>query len=168
MKVLVTAASKHGGTEEMAYAIAETLRAGGISTTLLPLARVESLADYDAVVVGSAVYAGGWLNGAQQFLKAHREELKNRLVWLFSNGDPGPHDRRGREMSRLFSMADPMEHKVLPGSAEPGRLNFGGRATMNDPHVLSGHGCDFDEIRRWALHIGGAICAASTSSTEVR
>jgi menaquinone-dependent protoporphyrinogen oxidase len=58
MRVLVTAATKYGATTEIAQAIAETLGEHGLEPTIVPPERVEGVDGYDAVVVGSAVYAG--------------------------------------------------------------------------------------------------------------
>ena len=60
MKVLVTAASKHGGTTDIATAIAEELRAAGLLPTIVEPSQVTGLDGYDAVVLGSGVYAGRW------------------------------------------------------------------------------------------------------------
>ena len=54
MKVLVTAASAHGSTAEIARVIGDELTAQGFGVTVLPPERVRSIADYDAVILGSA------------------------------------------------------------------------------------------------------------------
>jgi menaquinone-dependent protoporphyrinogen oxidase len=64
MRVLVTAATKYGATAEIAQAIAEGLGEHGLEATVLPPEQVEGVDGYDAVVVGSAVYAGHWLKPA--------------------------------------------------------------------------------------------------------
>ena len=64
MRVLVTAASKYGATAEIAAAIAEVLDKHGLEATVLPPEQVKGVDGYDAVVVGSTVYAGHWLKPA--------------------------------------------------------------------------------------------------------
>src|SRR5215217_7240598 len=70
MKVLVSAASRHGATSEIADELGKMLhealheRGGGgddVAVDVLPAERVSSVEEYDAVVLGSAVYAGHWL-----------------------------------------------------------------------------------------------------------
>jgi menaquinone-dependent protoporphyrinogen oxidase len=61
MRVLVTAASKHGATMGIAEAIAEELAAQGLSAEVKPLQDISAVGQYDAVVLGSAVYFGHWL-----------------------------------------------------------------------------------------------------------
>jgi menaquinone-dependent protoporphyrinogen oxidase len=68
MKVLVSAASKHGTTSEITEEIARELREalnersgeGGedARVEVRPPEQVNSVGDYDAVVLGSAVYEG--------------------------------------------------------------------------------------------------------------
>ena len=81
MRVLVTAASKHGSTMEIADRIGRTLQARGIDTDVLPAEQVASVAKYDAVLLGSAVYAGHWL--------AAGRDLVERETSALSSGPPG-------------------------------------------------------------------------------
>ena len=66
MKVLVTAASKNGATDAIAHAIAEALAERGLDVTVAPPEHAGSIEDFDAVVLGSAVYTGHWLEPAKK------------------------------------------------------------------------------------------------------
>jgi menaquinone-dependent protoporphyrinogen oxidase len=88
MKVLVTAATKYGATAEIAQAIGDTLRDHGLDPTVIPPQQVDSLDGYDAVVLGSAVYAGHWLKPARELVD-RAGHLADRPVWLFSSGPVG-------------------------------------------------------------------------------
>ena len=66
MKVLVTAATKHGATGEIAQVIGDALRERGLDSTVLEPEQVDAVDGYDAVVLGSAVYAGHWLKPAPE------------------------------------------------------------------------------------------------------
>src|SRR5450631_1414358 len=68
MKVLITAATKHGSTFEIASGIEDVLNGVGIDTVLTVPERVTDLDGYDAVILGSAVYAGHWLESAKDFV----------------------------------------------------------------------------------------------------
>lgn len=72
MTVLVTAASKHGATLEPAEAIARVLAEQGVSAELVPIDEVSDLGRYDAVVSGSAVYSGKWLEPGRRFASSFR------------------------------------------------------------------------------------------------
>ena len=68
VRILVSTASKHGSTGEIATRIAEALRAGlpgAAVVDVLPAAEVGDATSYDAVVLGSAVYMGRWLEDAR-------------------------------------------------------------------------------------------------------
>lgn len=58
MKILVTAASKHGATAEIAKAIAEALQTRGLEVTVASVEQVDRIDGYGAFVLMSAVYAG--------------------------------------------------------------------------------------------------------------
>jgi menaquinone-dependent protoporphyrinogen IX oxidase len=55
-RVLVSAASRHGATAEIAQAIGQALSGQGLTVAVIPPGDVGSLDGYDAVIIGSAVY----------------------------------------------------------------------------------------------------------------
>src|SRR2546423_14354057 len=75
MHVLVTVASRHGSTREIADAIAQELRMPGIDADVRHVEEVPDLNSYDAVVLGSAIYMGNWESEANQFLQRHQSRL---------------------------------------------------------------------------------------------
>ena len=89
MKILVSVASRHGATGEIGEVIAGVLRDAGLAVQTRPPSDVTSLDDFDAVVLGSAVYAGRWMEEARRFAQRHHEQLRGRPVWLFSSGPIG-------------------------------------------------------------------------------
>jgi menaquinone-dependent protoporphyrinogen oxidase len=62
VRVLVTAASRHDATREIAEAIADGLSRRGVDAEARPVDQVTSLDGFDAVVIGSAIYMGRWLS----------------------------------------------------------------------------------------------------------
>src|SRR3990170_4030735 len=104
MNVLVAAASRHGATLEIAQAIAATLERGNVKTEVMAPDAVESLSGYGAVVLGSAVYMGHWLDPAKRFVDRFASDLAIRPVWLFSSGpigDPPRPDEEPVDVARL-------------------------------------------------------------------
>ena len=89
MNVLVTVASRHGATGEIGELLAVALRDAGLTAEAHRPQEVVSLAGYDAIVLGSAVYAGRWLEAARAFADRHAAALATRPVWLFSSGPLG-------------------------------------------------------------------------------
>ena len=100
MKVLVSAASKHGATAEIGDRIAAALRdalPAGTDVDVVAAENVTTVDGYEAVVLGSAVYMGRWLDSARRLAETHAAELSTRPVWLFSSGPTGT----GRGFPRL-------------------------------------------------------------------
>lgn len=89
MRVLVTYVSPHGSTRGIAERIARRLREGGVSADCLPVHEIQSVADYDGFVVGSAIHDQAWLPEASQFVSTHAADLVHKPVWLYSVGMPG-------------------------------------------------------------------------------
>lgn len=80
---LVAYASKCGATGEIAEKIAQNLCEGGVSVDLLRARDVQSLADYSAVVLGTAVYMGKPLNEALDFAEDFLAAASDLPVALF-------------------------------------------------------------------------------------
>ena len=78
MKVLVSAASKYGATGEIAQAIADVLAERGCQVTVLPPEKAGAVGEFDAVVLGSAVYMGQWMKPARQLAARSGDALAAR------------------------------------------------------------------------------------------
>lgn len=67
----------------------------GVDVEVALVAEVGDLAPYSAVIIGSAVYNGRWLDEARQFLREHDGELARQPTSLFSSraifGSPRSH-----------------------------------------------------------------------------
>ena len=85
MRVLVTAATKYGATGEIAQAIGAVFTERGWDTLVVPPEQVQAVDSFDAVVLGSAVYAGHWLKPARELVDRSRDALAARPVWLGSS-----------------------------------------------------------------------------------
>ncbi|HEX4933345.1 MAG TPA: flavodoxin domain-containing protein, partial [Gemmatimonadaceae bacterium] len=68
MRVLVSVASKHGATDEIGHAVAGALREAGVDAVEVDPAQVTGVEPYDAVILGSAVYAGRWMEPVKQLI----------------------------------------------------------------------------------------------------
>lgn len=112
MKVLVTAATKHGATAEIAAMIGEVLRAEQcLDATVVPPEEVAAIDGYDAVVLGSAVYAGHWLTPAK--------ELVDRAADWQQSGPERPIQRPVGRCRRPASLA---LSRGRPGLTRPSRV----------------------------------------------
>jgi menaquinone-dependent protoporphyrinogen oxidase len=158
LRVLISAASRHGSTSEIARVIGDTLAGKGIEVEIVPPEAVDSVAGYDAVVLGSAVYYGHWLITARDFVGRFRDELAARSVWLFSSGPVGDPARRlvrlmGQEPAEIALISRdirPRGHHVFAGRLDPRLLSLAERATLLVFRDVRGDFRDWAEIRQWA------------------
>jgi menaquinone-dependent protoporphyrinogen oxidase len=159
MKVLVTAATKYGATAEIAEAIGEVLRERGLDTTVVPPEQVQAVDDYDAVVLGSAVYAGHWLSPAKELVDRSGDALAARPVWLFSSGplgDPPKPEEDPVDVAELMQTTKAREHRVFAGKIVKHQLSFPEKALMVAFRVKDGDFRDWEEIKGWAAGIAEA------------
>lgn len=87
--MLVCAASKHGATSQIAQTAADVLAAKGLDVTVAPPEQAGAIDQFDAVVLGSAVYLGQWMKPARELAGRSAAALASRPVWLFSSGPVG-------------------------------------------------------------------------------
>jgi menaquinone-dependent protoporphyrinogen oxidase len=162
VRVLVTAASKHGSTAEVAARIAEALRTalpGDAVVEVRPAVEVADVAPYDAVVLGSAVYMGRWLDDARdaaQRIAAHPP----RPVWLFSSGpigNPPKPNEDPAEVAALVAATRSRGHRLFAGRLDRHRLGLAERAMVAALRVADGDFRDWDTIDSWGRQIAADL-----------
>ena len=84
--VLVAYVTSYGSTQEVAEAVAATLRERELVVDIQPMRKVRTLAEYDVVVLGAPLYMFRWHKSARHFLSRHREALTERPVAVFALG----------------------------------------------------------------------------------
>jgi menaquinone-dependent protoporphyrinogen oxidase len=160
MRILVSAASRHGATAEIAEAIAATIRESGIEVDSLPPEEVTGLDGYEAAILGSGIYAGRWLEPARRLVERHHAAFVEREVWLFSSGPIGeplqpteePHD--GAELVQRLAAR---EHRVFAGKLNRGDLGWVERTITGMLKAPDGDFRDWEEIRAWAREIVASL-----------
>lgn len=171
MKVLVTAASKHGATRELAETIARVLEEQGCSSELVEMDEVDDLGSYDAYVVGSGIYLGNWLKEARRFIDANAGQLARRPTWLFASGpivgEPpvaeDPDALRAGLAERLLETSHAREHKLFAGRLDVSKLGLLEKAAVRGAHASEGDHRDWSEIHRWAEEIAMQLRAEGIS-----
>lgn len=163
MTVLVTAASKHGATFEIAERLALEISACGQTAVCLRPDDVADIDGYDGVVLGSAVYAGHWLKPATELVDRLAPQLQERRVWLFSSGpvgepDPKP-DGDPVDVAEVVAATGALEHRILPGKIDRAVLGFAERAIVRALRVPDGDFRDWDAIRHFAAQIAAELGA---------
>ena len=164
MKVLVTAASRHGSTAEIATIIAGILQTSDIDAEARPPEAVASVVDYDAVILGSAVYSGQWLEPARAFVARHADDLANRPVFLFSSGPLGYPSRRPVEPTDALAVettTGAMDLQIFPGRLVGRDLNTRERLVAAKAHAPYGDFRPWDDIIDWTKEIARYLLGES-------
>jgi menaquinone-dependent protoporphyrinogen oxidase len=165
MKVLVTAGSKHGATAEIAQVVGQVLAEHGYAASVLAPEQVGAVADYQAYVIGSAIYAGRWRPEARDLVERHAELLRTRPVWLFSSGpvgDPPKPAEDPADAAVVVEAVSPREHRVFPGRLDRSQLSLVERGVVRALRVPYGDYRDWDAVRSWAESIAGALDRAGS------
>ncbi|MFW5869039.1 MAG: flavodoxin domain-containing protein [Armatimonadota bacterium] len=164
MRLLVAYETAHGSTEEIAQAMAETLRECGAEADVKRCREVREVEDYDAFIVGAPVWGGNWLKPARAFVARFEETLAERPVAYFHTsgaaGEPDQRDEVVRIMNeRLPEYApsvEPVDVAAFGGVIDYDRYNIGlkllmkavvgrGRGPTSGRHDMR----DPDAIRAW-------------------
>jgi menaquinone-dependent protoporphyrinogen oxidase len=174
MKTVVVYASKYGSTKGIAEFIAEKLRQQGTWAEAQQVDVVHNPADYDAFVIGSAVYMTHWLKEVIEFVMQNRTVLANRPVWLFSSGPLGSglstNDPKlePEEIAEFRDAISPRGHQVFFGALDSSKLGFAHRMTRKLPAARAtlpeGDFRDWKDIEAWASSIAQALEASHPAS----
>lgn len=165
MRVLVTASSRHGSTTGIARAIGEELARHELTAVVLAPGEVGSMEEYDAVILGSAVYGGHWLEPARELVARSAAALTERPLWLFSSGPVGDPSRKlvqsmGRDpddLPGLLAATHVRGHQMFAGKLDRKNLGFAQRASLLLLRGLEGDFRDWAAIREWAADIAGQL-----------
>jgi menaquinone-dependent protoporphyrinogen oxidase len=161
MKVLVTAASRYGSTQEIAEEIGRVLTDYGIDVTVARAEGLDDVTDYDTVVLGSAVYMGSWLPAARRFIEEYGEELASRPTWLFSSGPLGsplrPREEEAVHLASVWAKTSAIQHRVFGGKLDKRQLSFSERAVVHAVRAPEGDFRDWKDISAWAASIAETL-----------
>jgi menaquinone-dependent protoporphyrinogen oxidase len=154
--VLVAYGSRHGATREIADAIGDAIRHAGMDVNVTSVESGVDASTYEAVVLGSAVYMGRWLNQARDWALQNKDALKNRPLWLFSSGpigNPLKPDQDPVDVADLSASMGARAHRRFGGRLDKSRLSFGEKA------VVWGVGAEEGDFRPWddIARFGAAI-----------
>lgn len=176
--ILVTYATRYGSTQEVADAIAATLRESGLQVDLQPMRKVQSLAGFRAIVMGAPLFIGRWHKDAGKFLTLHQEALRQRPVAVFTLGpaqekekDWGPvHAQLDQELAR-YPWLTPVALELFGGRYDPAKLNFFDKLLAIFPasplyQMPASDLRDWTAIRTWANNLVAVLQPASAPKEQ--
>lgn len=159
-RVLVSAGSKHGSTAEIGKQIGDVLAERGMGVTVLAPEHVLDVTRYDAVILGSAVYAGHWVPQAKEVAKLLATEDPRLATWLFSSGpvgDPPKPEEDPVDVADILQATQAREHRVFSGKIDKSKLSFPERAILTAVRAPEGDFRDWGEIDAWAKSIADSL-----------
>lgn len=165
-RVLVSAGSKHGATAEIARRLARTIGSEGCETVLLAPDDVNEIQGYDAIVLGSAVYAGHWTADAKSLARRIAQSEAIPPVWLFSSGPVGDSpmpEEDPVDVSSIIEETRAREHHVFAGKIDKSKLGFAEKAILVAVRAPEGDYRDWDAIDVWARRIARSLVMEVTS-----
>lgn len=164
-KILVAYASKHQSTAEIATFIGGILSDSHLNVEVRDIEDIHSLVEYTAVVIGSAVYMGHWLQSATQFLNDFQEQLASLPVWIFSTGPTGEGDPATlldgflmpENIREAVNVINPHHIMLFHGSLDNKRLGIGERMMVKAVNAPMGDYRDWNIIRAWSNRIAAEL-----------
>ncbi len=169
MKVLVAYATFAGATAGVAEAIGQEMGAGeGTQVDVRPVKKVDGLASYDAVVVGSAIRAGQVHPQALAFLQANADALARVPVAYFvvclTMKEPTEENRCTvaaylDAVREKVPAVQPVDVGLFAGAMDPKTLPLVARLIMKAMKAPPGDYRDWDAIRDWARSLRARLVA---------
>lgn len=170
MHVLVTTGSRHGSTREIGSAIAQVLEREGHTVEQVDPDEVTSLAGFDAVVLGSAVYVGQFTEAVRALARRLEGALVELPLWLFWSGPLGTPARPVGEPDDVdfhVRRLSPNGVQMFGGRLEPAELGLTERAQIAEVEVVAGDYRDFEAIDSWAQSIAVALAPKAAQGDPV-
>jgi menaquinone-dependent protoporphyrinogen oxidase len=155
--VVVAYATRYRSTQEVADAVAATMREQGLAVDSMPVRDVRTLDGYGAVVLGAPLYMFHWHKDALQFLERHRAALSARPVAIFALGplhdDPkefqSAREQLDKELAK-FPWLTPTAIAVFGGKLDPAKFTFPHNLIPAMRNMPPSDVRDWAAIRAWA------------------
>jgi len=154
---LVAYATRYGSTQEVAEAVAATLRERGLAVVIQPMRDVQALDQYRAIVLGAPLYMFHWHKDVLHFLARHKAALTRRPVAVFAL-DPfhteekefqGAREQLDKELAQ-FPWLTLQAIAIFGGKFDPQKLTFPHNLIPALKNMPASDVRDWTAIRAWA------------------
>ena len=129
-KALIVYGTRYGATANSSEVIADTLRQAGYEVKIVDAKKekVQSLSEFDLIIVGSGIQMGKWTSEPEEFIKKHQKELATKKLALFvSCGGANPlseGEQKDKELNNAKTKY--LEEKAVELKVNPIALGFFG------------------------------------------
>jgi menaquinone-dependent protoporphyrinogen oxidase len=129
-KALIVYGTRTGTTANTSEVIADTLRKVGYEVKIVDTKKekVQSISEFDLIIVGSGIQMGKWTSEPEDFIKKHQKELTTKkLAFFVSCGGANPLSE-GEKKTKEFDDAKRkyLEEKSVEFKVTPVALGFFG------------------------------------------
>lgn len=168
-KVLIAYSTKYGSTQQVAESIAESMRAKYYSIDLLPARDVKTLDGYEAVILGTPIYAGQILGDTRKFITRFEARLKEipSALFILAPLSNNPQEVLGVKAQyavnqKKFPWYSPVDVQIFAGALDLKKLRFPDsliklyRSSPKNP-MKSQDNRDWKAIQSWAAKLPGIL-----------
>ncbi|MBC7320862.1 flavodoxin domain-containing protein [bacterium] len=154
-RVLVAYASRAGSTAEVAERIGETLRGLEFNVDVKNVKKVTSIAQYDSIIIGSAIRMFKLLPETIKFANRFKEELKNKIVAYFivcltmQEDTEKSRIQAQAYLKPLLEIKEPISIGLFGGKMDYSKLSFIWRILFKGK-VPEGDFRDWESITDWS------------------
>ena len=155
-RILIAYASQFGSTGEIAERIAARLNPHGHQIDLMRVDQVESLDNYDAIIIGGAIQYDRWMGKARNFIEKHKLQLEKipcacffSCLTLSRHDDASAAQAQGyaRGISQLFTNSPPIVVRGFAGVLDYSKMSIPVRLVAKV--ILSIIGVKQGDYRNW-------------------
>jgi menaquinone-dependent protoporphyrinogen oxidase len=160
--VLIAFASRYGSTKEVAERIAQIFIQSGFEVEVLPCKKVDTIEQYQFIVIGAPFYIGSMLKDAKNFLLKNQDILSKKPVAIFALGPIGNTEKELTDTQnqldnelKQFPWFKPFSTVMFGGKYDPDKLRFLDKLLTKPPasplHNLAANDArNWEDIKDWA------------------
>jgi menaquinone-dependent protoporphyrinogen oxidase len=123
------------------------------------------LADFDAFVMGTAIYAGMWMGDMVKLMRENEEMLGRKPIWFFASGPTGEGDPETLldgdfippNVRPLLDAINPNEIVLFHGKVDFKELAWAERLILRAIGTPTGDFRDMESIQSWAAKVANEL-----------
>jgi menaquinone-dependent protoporphyrinogen IX oxidase len=140
MKTLLVYGTRYGATASTSMEIAKVLQAEGFDIKVADAKKekINDIAPYDLIVVGTGLQFGRWTGEVEDFFKRFQNELDQKKLAIFVSSMKTVLEREGKTEELKKDRKMELEDKVAKRNLQPIILGFfGGVMNFNKMNVIT-------------------------------